>query len=174
MVSFHYKYQSLLQSLEHCQQQPFSQVQVIEISFQICFTCYRDLEEEIHNLDVKGRELILLNKAIRSFFLARIEYYVLLYHAVLFCPLEKGAAIRFWTRESVRLEKFRKEHAAFYGYYKSGSVTHDDMYYSCTAALDDPADCGTVILAKLLALEEYNPYVKEKLLHLNLCKGSKK
>lgn len=165
MVSFHNKYQSLLLSLEHCQRQPFSQVQKIETSFQICFTCYKELEEEIHNLDIKGRDLILLNKTVRSLFLARIEYYVLLYHAVLFCPLEKGAAIRFWTQESVRLEKFRKEHATFYEYYKSGSVAHDEMYYSCTAALDNPAEGGTVLLAKLLALEEYCPYIKEKLLY---------
>ncbi len=163
-----------MQSLEHCRQQPFSQVQKIETSFQICFTYYRVLEEEIHNLDVKSRELILLNKTVRSLFLARIEYYVLLYHAVLFCPLEKGAAIRFWTQESVRLEKFRKEHAAFYGYYKSGSVQHDEKYYSCTAPLDNPVEGGTVLLAKLLALEEYRPYVKEKLLYLGLCKGSQK
>lgn len=168
MHPFHHKYQFLLQSLEECREQPYGPTRMIEMSFQICFTAYRELEAEIKAGQWTTKERIDLNRSVRPLFLSRIEYYTLLYHAVVFCPLHREPAVRFWIQEFMRLDKFCREHPQFYRYHKSGSDHLDADYFSCPGTDPNDKTGGTVLLARLLALEEYLPYVKTQLLALGV------
>lgn len=168
IISFKDKYNRLQQSLEDCRQQACNHTQMIETGFKVCFTFYGELEKEINTLNLKAKEWILLNKSVRPLFLSRIEYYVLLYHAAFFCPLEKEAAIRFWMQELMRLDRFCQEHSDFYHYHSTGSAHLDAAYFSCPGTEANDKTCGTLLLAKLLALEDYIPYVKNQLLGLGI------
>lgn len=168
MHLFHHKYQCLLQALEECRQQPSGQTRTIEMSFQICFTAYRELEAEIMAMEWTAKEWTVLNRFVRPLFLSRLEYFTLMYHAAVFCPLRRETAIRFWIQEFIRQDKFCEEHVAFYRYCKSGSDHLDDEYFSCPGTDANDKTCGTVLWAKLLALEEYLPYVKTQLLALGV------
>jgi hypothetical protein len=151
---------------EDCRQQPCGQTRTIEMSFQICLTFYRELEADIKAGEWTTKEWVLLNSSVRPLFLSRIEYFTLRYHAAVFCPLRREAAIRFWIQEWLRLDKLSKEYPEFYRYHKSGSDHRDAEYFSCPDTSDKTG--GTVLRARLLALEDYLPYVEEQLLDLGV------
>ncbi len=169
MHPFHHKYQGLLQALEDCHKQACGPTRVLEMSFQICFTVYREVEGEIKAGEWTTKEWAHLNGSVRPLFLSRIEYFTLLYHAALFCPLHREMAVRFWVEEFMRLDKFCREHPEFYRYHKSGLDHLDAAYFSDP----DPNDKtgGTVLRARLLALEDYHPYVEQQLLALGVKKS---
>ncbi|MGN6399644.1 MAG: RteC domain-containing protein [Flavisolibacter sp.] len=118
----------------------------MESAFQKCYQLWSEMQHEINAAELDTKDLITLNKSVRSELLSRIEYYVLHYHALLFRPCGKKALSQFWYRESLRLEKFQKEHTGFYHYYRSAQV-HLDAYYYGHLSIDfaDPS-CGTFIL----------------------------
>lgn len=130
---------------------------------------FRSLEEEIYFF-----------KTVKPLFTTELEYYSLLYHTMLFCPLDAVRQKQFWEREARRLDDFKEQHKVFLVYYRAGDTSEDPVYYVRAndshamdgeiAAYDGDPNSKTSydqLIAKLWALERYNEYVQGKLKELS-------
>ncbi|MGZ3839868.1 MAG: hypothetical protein ACXVMS_05700 [Flavisolibacter sp.] len=167
MIAYRHKYQCLLQALEQVQKQCHDHVRAIEISFQTCYHYCAQLEKDLAVQKMDVRERVLVNKTVRAPFLAKLEYFILHYHAVLFCPHQRKAAIKFWVQEFLRMHKFEKDHRMYCRYFRNGGIDYDIFYYA-DISLEPGKITGTTLLARYLALEEYLPFVKQKLRYLGM------
>lgn len=69
-------------------------------------------------------------KYIQPLFIARMEYYMLIYQAILFKPAhDKDDIIRFWMGQLKRIESFQLRHREFYTYYTHGQTDKDADYF---------------------------------------------
>ena len=122
------------------------------------------------------KEEVFFFKTVKPLFRAELEYYSLVYHSVLFCPVDPRNAKIFWSREIKRLDDFKHEHKEFVEYFESGKTCFDAIYYTriklnepdYDLSVDNDIDPGTRsshdhLIAKLKALERYSLYVQSKL-----------
>jgi hypothetical protein len=59
-----------------------------------------------------------------------LEYYILRYHYLLFCPKDDQAGEEeFRDKESKKIELFRGKHAGFIRYLSSGATDRDAEYF---------------------------------------------
>jgi hypothetical protein len=126
---------------------------------------FRTEDEEIHFF-----------KVVKPLFTAELEYYSLLYHTVLFCPLYTDKQKHFWEREVKRLADFKEQHGAFISYFTSGRIDEDRNYYLRSAdsqeligqlenedGVSESRTSYGKLIAKLWALERYHDYAQKKL-----------
>lgn len=107
-------YKNLQQDLLRCKKTtPLFEAQV-ETCFQVAYRYWKEVKENLSSYEFKNdRCEIEFFKQCKPKFTSEIEYYELLYHAVVFEPPATGDAILFWNRESQRLQKFEEEHKSF-------------------------------------------------------------
>lgn len=134
-----------------------------------------EVKEKLSSYEFKNdRSEIEFFKTIKPKFTSGIEYYELLYHAVLFEPPAINDAILFWKMESQRLQKFNEEYKAFllcyadqgcsllpYYFlrrYSDNSVRQPKLYDTSIAHRTN----GDPLVAAFWALKRYVHFVHKK------------
>ena len=170
-------YDQLLQDIKHCNEKELSEVEKVECCFQICNKYWTIVRESVRKHEFEDpKEEIEFFKKVKPLFTCLIEFYNLVYHALLFIPehdfLEEK---RFWQRESKRLEKFIEENKEFYEYYKTGKTDKDAFFFlrknnlnnfltGKTYELDGKAMTShDYLVTDLLALEKDKDHVSQQL-----------
>jgi hypothetical protein len=158
-------YHSMLADIGQCKTKTDARAE-IECCFQISQNCLSDLEQEMESFHFGSpADEIEFYKELKPKFIASIQYYNLVYHAVLFKPSEHSVMKEFWIKEGARMNKFVLDNAAYYNYYKSGSADRDeDLFLNATA--DSKGEKQLFYdewIGHFLALERYNEYVMKQL-----------
>jgi RteC protein len=153
----------------------------VECCFRIATDYWCRLKELIRDQDFAGYDKeIDFFKNVKPLFTSEIEFYTLVYQAMLFQPENDPCELTiFWKNELRRLQKFKESKEEFVRYFKSGSVCMDQQYflrenndlsnavfckiYGQDRKYTTSHDC---LVAALLAQEMYHEYVKEKLKRL--------
>jgi hypothetical protein len=177
----HEKIYTMLRSeLEECLKgKPFKKA--IEECFIIAGNHWSQLRSTVAGYAFKTEaEEIYFFKMVQPLFTAELEYYSLLYHTVLFCPLCVEKEKLFWEREAKRLDGFKEQYGEFIQYHDSGREDEDRTYYlrsSDTQELVSQLENGEgeqgsktnygKLIAKLWALERYHVYAQKKLKEVN-------
>ena len=170
-------YHAMLHDLQLCKEKKLPCAQEIECCFQTCVKYWLQLKEKLTNHRFSsGEEEITFFKNIKPQFTSEIEYYNLLYHAVLFMP-EPGTEDykMFWQREAQRLPRFIEDNGAFMDYYNN-RTDKDNFFFSAQAEEAAVTSIGTTaatanhagrsysdLVATTMALQKYNLYVLAKL-----------
>lgn len=69
-------------------------------------------------------------KEVKPLFTGLLEFYHLVYFHQLFCPAGgPGDIFDFERNERLKIERFRKAHAAFIAYYEAGATDQDTAYF---------------------------------------------
>jgi hypothetical protein len=147
---------------------------VAETEIECCFQISRDywsiLEKNMENYNFLSiMEETDFCRNVKPLFVSQIEYYNLLYHAVLFKPISKQDGLKdFWIRETQRLDKFILNHRSFYDYYKSGDNSMDERYFLLGEIMEgkEKPVYGDEWVSTLLALEKYQELIKQELSNL--------
>jgi hypothetical protein len=101
-----------------------------EQGYQAAVRYWQMAEKEVKDKGfISDEEEITFYKTIKPLFTARIEFYSLLYQAVLFKPADAEKEIIFWQNELRRVAIFRSANAAFIQYYENCNAEHDQQYY---------------------------------------------
>jgi hypothetical protein len=102
-----------------------------EACFKAClhhWTLVRELAR-LQDFESDGAEIHFFRK-IKPLFTGLLEYYHLVYFHQLFCPAGGSAEIlAFEQNERLKIERFRKVHAAFIAYYEAGATGEDAAYF---------------------------------------------
>ncbi|HWJ30070.1 MAG TPA: RteC domain-containing protein [Flavisolibacter sp.] len=164
-------YQQLLEHLEACRDRKLPFQKEVEICFQISFQFRTHLEQYYRQNPCSISE-IFYGKHLWPRMATHQAYYQLLYHGLLFEPIDPCDARHFWMREKKRLANLIKQLGDFYVYFKSGATERDSVYFKeqlkeitiydlwCTSL-----SCqGSVGLTRLHAMERYMLFVEEKIL----------
>lgn len=113
-------------------------------------------------------------KHIKPLFISAMEYYMLLYQAVLFKPTDdKDKLVSYWIHELQRAESFYTRNSDFYQYYISGRTDRDNIYFTrhnntansqgnASGKTSSPASPG-YIAARILGYQKYYLYVESQL-----------
>lgn len=178
-------YEEMKRKLAVLESEKGNRTKQIESCYQLASAVWDDLKVIADNFSFRSvASEIEFYKCLKPSFTSEIEYYRLVYHALLFKPEDDIVLKPFWDRESRRLERFITEHQDFYLYYKSGQVDKDEEYFT---RLDEDCvdfsqvrifDIGSSIVSKkdhlvsmILSLEKYDVYVKEeRIMHGYLAK----
>lgn len=101
-----------------------------ELGYQAAVRYWQMAEKEIKvNGFASEEDEITFYKTIKPLFTARIEFYSLLYQAVLFKPAGTEKEALFWENELRRVLIFRTTNADFIQYYENCDTEHDEQYY---------------------------------------------
>ena len=127
---YHELYSSLLESIKKCPSINFEK-KWIECRFHTSLTHWEKLKEQLtHNDFENEQEEIAFFKTTKHLFTAEIEYYSLLYFALVFePPINHHHRIQFWEKESKRLQQLKDKDKEFYQYYKSGEADRDREFF---------------------------------------------
>jgi RteC protein len=153
----------------------------IESCFRIATGYWHRLKETIRDHGFAGDdEEIGFFKKVKPLFTSQIEFYMLVYQAMLFQPENDSSELMlYWENEFRRLQKFIESKEEFVRYFKSGSICKDQQYF--LRENNDPGNAGfckvydqdkeyttshDYLVAALQAHEMYHEYVKEKLKYL--------
>jgi hypothetical protein len=151
-----------------------------ESSFQFAYKYWNKIKQKLNNWQFRSdTEEINFFQMLKPRFTAEIEYYELLYHAVVFEPAYSQDAIKFWNRELLRLQNFRESNEAFLCCYNNGAPELLPYYFlrryniqaSQRVKLYDAGTQhltnGDPLVAEFLALQRFEPYVLQKLAALH-------
>jgi hypothetical protein len=149
----------------------------IEAGFKIAVKKWMELSEilRLYHFNSQEEEIHFF-KTLKPKFTSEIEYYTLVYHAILFKPAERSSLLHFWGREYGRLRRFKTENKTFIKcylnnkssqtpyfflrkYYTLRNVQYIRLYDSDVTLSTN----GDWLVAKLLALEKYRHYAVKKL-----------
>ncbi len=101
-----------------------------EQGYQAAVRYWQMAEKEIKGKGfASDEEEISFYKTIKPLFTARIEFYSLLYQAVLFKPADAEKEMVFWQNELRRVILFRVANAEFIKYYENCHTDCDEQYY---------------------------------------------
>lgn len=151
--------------------------EITESGFRIAHEYWSRIKEKLKHYAFKTEASeIEFFKIIKPKFTSEIEYYSLVYHCLLFQPVDLLQAIEFLRREGKRLEKFEEENRSFIDWYHNDRCKLDRYYflrkyYSCANELEtkmydagtDAVTNGDCLVATLLALQRYENFVKDRL-----------
>lgn len=170
-------YCKLQKELGQCRNKKLAVEKEVECCFQASVKLWMELSEKLKNhcFETEEKEMEFF-KMWKPKFTSVIEYYHLVYHALLFEPGDADMAILFWEREHERLEKFRADNRLFLQCYEDdqnemGPYFFLRKYYcsGCTANTriyetgDGISTNGDWFVAALLALQKYMGYVEKKM-----------
>ncbi|MFN8306080.1 MAG: RteC domain-containing protein [Ferruginibacter sp.] len=136
------------------------------------------------NLFSTEAEEIFFFKHIKPAFIAVMEYYMLLYQAILFKPAtDKDALLSYWLKQLKRADQFLHRHQAFRNYYCNGLTELDAMYFTLRQnsirftgrfiPAGRPGCCqGSYLAAGILAYQRYQAYLECQL--KAMTEGSRK
>ncbi len=152
-------------------------LQKIESCFRLAWGRWLELSKKLRHHQFASEESeVRFFKILKPMITGEIEYYQLVYQALLFAPEKTDARVRFWKWESERLERFkdinhffvqcyegqRQEMQGWYflrKYYNRENAV-DIRIYEADAALSANGDA---FVATLLALKKYREHAGEKL-----------
>jgi hypothetical protein len=175
-------YALLKKELEDCLQNA-SVKQGIENCFITATNYWSELRATVaeYKFDSVEDEIVFF-KEVKPLFTSELEYYSLLYHTLLFCPLDPVREKKFWERECKRLSDFKEQCKDFLEYFRSGRKDFDKVYYLRAHELEgidgeyEPYDkepksrtSHDGLISKLWALERYNEYAQLKLTEVGKC-----
>lgn len=164
-------YNCLLDDLDACRNKGLPEEETVECCYQIALAYWKRLEGRVkhHQFKSKAAEISFF-KNCKPQFASQIEYYNLVYHSILFKPVDPVHEMDFWKREAARRDKFLEEHADFASYYKNKCKDKDEAFFlRATSGCSDGDPQAAVrtrcdaLVSQLLALEQYDDYVKRKL-----------
>ena len=98
-------------------------------------------------------------KVIKPLFTSEREYFSFLHHAEIFARSEDEN--KFWLRQPLRLEKFKRGNANFYKAYVTGDESRDEWWY-CRGEFRDQTSCDNLV-ATYLGMVRYLNYVDQQL-----------
>jgi hypothetical protein len=169
-----------MDDLSQCMRTDQSVEAMTESCFRVSEKYWTLLRKELTGYSFSSREEeILFFKTIKPRFTSEIEYYGLVYHALMFVPDEITPADmqNFWKRQLTRLDRLMNDHEGFFNYCRSGRTHKDKQYFTRKeddeVSFSEPryyyqdqqsASSHDHLLASRLALERYTQYVKEQLL----------
>jgi hypothetical protein len=171
-------YRQLQADTDLCRQRDMPELERIECCFRTASGCWGNMREALnHYRFTTEEEEIDFFRNIKPLFTSQIEFYTLVYQAILFKPQEDLLKIAaFWAGESARLHRFCENKEAFIAYYKSGDTGLDSQYFlrhnnkaSCSSAprvYDKNHHFSTShdwLVAALIAQEMYHAYTMDKL-----------
>ena len=172
---FQSNYETLSTALRALQKSSCPLIQIAEESFRLSYGAWEQMERLAASTSMTLETTIFWNYNVRSFFIAELEYALLLHHAALFLPACKKAGLKFWLREASRAQTFRRQHAEFLCSLRSGNVADEFGFFSSPCigyfpgALKEKETAGPVLLGRFMALQRYQPFVQDK---INLITGS--
>lgn len=169
-------YRQMQTELMQCNQTGSCMRKMIENSFIITNLHWNQVKQKLRAYRFKKEEQeIQFFKDIKPEFTSEIEYYCLLYNSILFEPFETLPAYNFWSRESLRLQKFEKDNREFLRCFHNAHCTKSPYYFLRRHCLlksiqemkyydaQGTFTNGDHLLATLLALKRYHQYVTLKL-----------
>lgn len=113
-------------------------------------------------------------KYVQPLFLAAMEYYMLIYQAILFKPAhDSDELLSYWLGQLKRIELFYTRHGEFYSYYLNGGSDKDECYFrrrennsvcqgshfAHTGRLSSPG----LLAARILGFRRYQSYIESEL-----------
>lgn len=149
----------------------------ITYCFKVCMDYWNRLKEMLKSHSfANNEEEIWFFKALKPKFTALIEYYTLVYHALLFMPtMNDDDAQLFWRKENERIHHFYSKNAAFCQYYKSGNTSLDALYFlssnaaGCNNCYNKLYDTDPEMITShghlastLLAYDMYEAYIQQQ------------
>lgn len=165
-------YRSMQMQLRRCNQNEACMHSRIENSFMIAYRHWFKIRERLNLYQFKSeKQEINFFKNCKPQFTSEIEYYCLVYHSLLFQPLDGEIRVEFWKREYSRLQKFEEENSEFLTCYPDNNCEVLPFYflrkyyrYDKTAQIkmyDDKTSVtnGDHPVTMLLALRKYKEYV---------------
>lgn len=116
-------------------------------------------------------------KYIQPLFIARMEYYMLIYQAILFKPAhDKDELITYWMGQLKRIESFQLRHREFFTYYTHGQTDKDASYFKKGEHITAPKSrryfytgrsfSPGQLAGMLLGFCEYHAYISTELKNL--------
>jgi hypothetical protein len=159
--------QDMYRSLsEELLQWPHPLQEEIEACFGSCYRYWSLVSAKAMNYPFSGlAEEIEFFKKIKPLFVAQMDYYQLLYHALLFQPETTPELLQsFWQRESQRLPDFIQDHHSFYFYYTTGGTWQDADLFTrrpATGLTEEPHSASDHLVSRLLALQRYADHLQE-------------
>jgi len=171
-------YKQMQAELKTCQERGLDPEKEMEISFQVCTLFWLRLKNLLTTYEFRSKqEEIRFFKYGKQRFTSLMEYYSLVYHALMFMPPEHtGEAVtKFWKRQAKRIDNYARDHAQYYRYYKECKTEKDHIYFIRSRPLGERAPQFTdkhyatgidKIFTKFMALEQYKIYAEEKIRQL--------
>lgn len=168
-------YEKLLNIIEACSSKGEDSPHCIECCFNAAEIMRLNLEKFILNYQFADvEEEIWFFKKMKPQFVALVEFFILIYRSIMFCPDDNKGILLYWQQELKSLESFFKEHASFYLYIKNGAREKDHEYFVRSTSRDFnfkgivESEPGTFsnrdyLVAACLARERYLNYVQSKL-----------
>jgi hypothetical protein len=172
-------YHYLQNEIDQCKQKMLAYDKEVECCFQIAVKYFRKLAEKLREYEFECEENeIEFFKKWKPKFTSEMEYFNLVYHALLFQPIEPDSMITFWEREYKRLEKFKAEQKKFLDCYCKGNretefyflrknYKAENLFESRIYVDTSITTNGDPLVASLLALERYKGYTDEQLRNLS-------
>jgi hypothetical protein len=156
-------------------------VQDVEHCFQVANRIWYRLRDKLKSYQFKNDDKeIEFFKFFKPKFTSEIEYYSLLYHSILFQPLDPVQANIFWCREYQRLEKFETENSSFLFCYSNKHCGQTPYFFLRRHYMPKPiprpglydVDTGAItngdqLVATFLALIRYRAYTENKIVSLS-------
>jgi len=102
-----------------------------EACFKSCLHHWRLIKElsRLQDFESDTTEIHFF-KVVKPLFTGQLEFYHLVYFHQLFCPAGGPADIlSFEQNERLKIERFRKAHAAFIAYHEAGATDQDAAYF---------------------------------------------
>lgn len=156
-------------------------MQELDCCFQICTSYWAIVKDRVASCDFETiNEEIYFFKKIKPLFTSEIEYYGFVSFAEITKEKEADPVElqRFWSNETLRMEKFIKANQDFYEYYKSGKSDKDAIFFTrensdlSNFLKAKPYDLETnattshdYLVSGILALEKYQNYLQKERLN---------
>lgn len=152
-------YTAMIRELTLCREKSPPLLIWVELSFRIAEDYKQLLEEQLKQyVFTDQHEEICFYKNQLPLFLAESAFYCLLNYAHNFCPAGEEEQEAFWLKQSLRLDRFRQKHAAFYSYYMNEQCQLDGIYY-----IPPFPDNYPKLIGDLLARKRYKDYAEDRL-----------
>jgi hypothetical protein len=169
-------YERMLHELHLCKKPSRSSASEIECCFQIAYGAWEAVSKKLRGYFFPNDwEEIEFFKVLRPKFTSEIEYYSLLYHAILFEPGEHLSKLMFWQREHKRLAEFELQNQSFLYCYHADDCKTTPFYFLRRYCRSDNATRvlnyggssaltnGDWLVARYVALLRFHPYAIDKL-----------
>jgi len=170
-------YWELRLDLEDYEKGGLPSIKKTEACFKTAAKKWMELAEILSSYHFSSEEKeIHFFKTVKPKFTSEIEYYTLVYHALLFQPVCSSSLLHFWGREYGKLRRFKAANKTFINCYRSKGNPQTQYfflrkYYNLRAVqfiriYDSDVTLSTNgdwLAAKLIALEKYRQYAVKNL-----------
>jgi hypothetical protein len=159
--------EEMMNDIRLCRRKGLNQEEELESCFEITTNYITQLTNELSSYRFgSDTDEILFFKKIKPLFTAEAEYFTYCYHAGMFKDMtgrqEPAELESFYRRQLQRMDKFSREHPAFYSYMQSEATDKDSCWFKRLP--DDPTRCFyDKQLATYGAIQKYELFIQGKL-----------